>query len=128
MGYLIAPGLDFCDCQFPLRMTESGVRNPQPNWRHQPLNWRARGVEFRLSFPPWAAFEAPVQGRIGRPWPLNPEPGPFHFRIRGCLTQESAASSTSGSERNTDSSQTSRQVREVPILLQNYFERPSRQH
>src|SRR5439155_25778780 len=63
----------------------------QPNRRHQPLNWRARGVEFRLSFPPWAAFEAPVQGRIGRPWPLNPEPGPFHFRIRGCLTEELTA-------------------------------------
>ena len=27
VGYLIAPGLDFCDCQFPLQMTE--VRGPK---------------------------------------------------------------------------------------------------
>jgi hypothetical protein len=37
------------------------------------------GVEFQLPSPPWAVSRHRSRERIGQSWPLNPDPGPFHF-------------------------------------------------
>ncbi len=59
MGYLIAPGLDFCDCQFPLRMTESGVRELEGKESRVPIIFPAVG-RFRGTGPGknWTALAA----------------------------------------------------------------------